>query len=208
VAAWLFGVDGGKKRLVFDDEPDLFYAARVSNQIDLEQTATHGEFSIYFRCEPYAYGVELPYDAYDMASPTIMYRDLHSTDEYVFSGNLFNGYGFQVNNYGTAAVGPIIRIYNPNGNAISIKLNNPIPDPDETFFISTFPSGVLDMTIDMSNYLCYHEYTGVGGVTVRDNYLHLTSGSWFKLRPGYNNMFLFGFGGAGTVRFDFLPRFY
>lgn len=55
VAAWLHS-----KRhevLVFDDEPDVYYMAKVANQLDLEQTVAMGRFSVQFNCEPLAYSI-------------------------------------------------------------------------------------------------------------------------------------------------------
>jgi len=55
IAAWLYSAT--RQALVFDDEPGLYYMARVSNQLDLEQTAALGKFTVDFRCEPLAYSV-------------------------------------------------------------------------------------------------------------------------------------------------------
>jgi len=52
IAVWL-GFSVGK--LVFDDEPDVYYIARVSNRLDLEQQLFRGSFRIVFSCEPYAH---------------------------------------------------------------------------------------------------------------------------------------------------------
>lgn len=57
VAAWLYTTDWAQ--LSFDDEPDRFYWARVSNQINLEQTIALGRFRVVFRCLPLAYGTEV-----------------------------------------------------------------------------------------------------------------------------------------------------
>lgn len=53
IAAWLFTTE--KVELVFDDEPDLFYMAKVTNQIDLPEAPGYGEFTVQFRCDPHAY---------------------------------------------------------------------------------------------------------------------------------------------------------
>jgi len=52
VAAWL----KDKGQLMFDDEPDKYYMARIYNQVGIEQSAGfNGEFQIDFECEPFAY---------------------------------------------------------------------------------------------------------------------------------------------------------
>ncbi|SDH77614.1 putative phage tail component, N-terminal domain-containing protein [Aneurinibacillus thermoaerophilus] len=56
IAAWLYSKD--KQRLVFDDEPGVFYLGRLVNQIDLEALIRFGKFTLQFRCDPFAYSVQ------------------------------------------------------------------------------------------------------------------------------------------------------
>ncbi len=53
IAAWLFTKK--RERLIFDDEPDKYYMAKVANQISLDQVMYAGVFTVIFRCEPFAY---------------------------------------------------------------------------------------------------------------------------------------------------------
>ena len=53
IAAWLFTQK--RERLIFDDEPDKYYMAKVANQISLDQVMYAGVFTVIFRCEPFAY---------------------------------------------------------------------------------------------------------------------------------------------------------
>lgn len=80
IAVWLAYPEG---QLVFDDEPDVYYIARVSNRLDLDQQLFRGSFRIVFSCQPYArsffksgivasYGEGLSYDG------TIIYGGLNS----------------------------------------------------------------------------------------------------------------------------------
>lgn len=55
VSAWLFTKD--RAALIFDDEPDKYYRAKVDGAIDLEQIVYSGEFDVTFRCDPFAYAV-------------------------------------------------------------------------------------------------------------------------------------------------------
>lgn len=56
ISSWLNTDD--KKQLVFDDEPDKYYMAKVDGTINLdEEIALTGNFDVTFRCEPYAYSV-------------------------------------------------------------------------------------------------------------------------------------------------------
>lgn len=51
IAKWL----SGKGKLRFDDEPELYYEARVYNSISLDQVAKNGIFTVIFECQPFAY---------------------------------------------------------------------------------------------------------------------------------------------------------
>ena len=50
IAAWL----SGRGKLVFDDEPDKYYDAKIYQNIPLEQIAYSGIFSVIFECQPFA----------------------------------------------------------------------------------------------------------------------------------------------------------
>ena len=56
IAAWLYQTD--RKVLVFDDEPTMYYDAKVEGSIDFEQVMKHGKFTLTFRCAPLAYTAE------------------------------------------------------------------------------------------------------------------------------------------------------
>lgn len=51
IAFWLQGYG----ELVFDDEPDKIYDARIEESLDLSQVAYSGEFIVNFICQPFAY---------------------------------------------------------------------------------------------------------------------------------------------------------
>lgn len=55
ISAWLN--TRSKVQLIFDDEPDKYYLAKLSTQIDITQKYTLGQFALVFRCEPYAYSI-------------------------------------------------------------------------------------------------------------------------------------------------------
>lgn len=55
VAAWLF--TRARSSLIYDDEPDLYYMAKVANQLDLEPMIAAGQFSVQWRCLPLAYSI-------------------------------------------------------------------------------------------------------------------------------------------------------
>lgn len=57
IAAWLAC---GEKQLIFDDEPDKYYLAKVVNKLDLDnQIVTVKRFTAQFRCRPFKFGLYL-----------------------------------------------------------------------------------------------------------------------------------------------------
>lgn len=50
VAYWL----SGSGNLIFDDEPEKAYTAKIISQISLEQFVTTGMATVVFRCQPFA----------------------------------------------------------------------------------------------------------------------------------------------------------
>ncbi len=51
IAAWL----SQKGRLLFDDEPGVFYIGRLYSDVGLSQKNGVGSFTLQFDCEPFAY---------------------------------------------------------------------------------------------------------------------------------------------------------
>lgn len=50
IAAWL-STDNWS-RLIFDDDPNYYYQAKVVSEIGVEQIVQFGEFTVVFRCKP------------------------------------------------------------------------------------------------------------------------------------------------------------
>ena len=51
IASWLASIE--KKPLIFDDDLSYTYNAIVESQVNKEQIARYGEFTVVFRCDPY-----------------------------------------------------------------------------------------------------------------------------------------------------------
>lgn len=50
----------GAKPLIFNDDPSVFYSARLGNQIPLEQLGAYGTFTLLFVCpDPFTYEVDV-----------------------------------------------------------------------------------------------------------------------------------------------------
>lgn len=199
LAKWLYGTKNDKGRLIFTDEPDLFYNAKLNNKIDIEQTITMGEFTLAFRCDPHAYSTEYAKDAYDLNSPTLLYRELTANDKYLFE-NLSNGDIFTVNNYGSATVAPTLLINNPSRNNLEISLMNTAgTEKVAELFIKDFPNGVTLLTLDMNKFMCYRPNG--------ENKLDMVYGNWWELESGFNKIYVTGFGGEGSIEFIFNAKF-
>ena len=72
-AGWLGFSEG---RIVFDDEPAVYYVGRVSNKIDFVQAFKRGFFTLVFECRPFAYSV----NGFD-----ITYTDVNQNRNFRFS---------------------------------------------------------------------------------------------------------------------------
>lgn len=90
ISAWLH--TPARAKLIFDDEPGVFYWAKLINPVDLQQMFVLGEFSLQFRCLPYAYSV----------SPVVVEQELAS------------GESITLANAGTANTPVFIEITNPS----------------------------------------------------------------------------------------------
>lgn len=57
IANWLYNEE--RRELIFDDEDDKYYLGKLEASIDPEQiTSRVAQFTLQFRCEPFAYGGE------------------------------------------------------------------------------------------------------------------------------------------------------
>lgn len=245
LAAWLYGPEptmtnsiisqdwqniGGYGWLVFDDEPDIQYRAKVANKIDFEQTVTLGEFSIFFRCEPYGYSVETSQFSNDGINTnlnifkedkdinsathnqliylpgvadkytTIAYRKLKPTDKYYFE-NVINTLTASINNFGTAPVKPRIFLEGLSGDYIDI--NGTVYDIDND-------PDILGVTIDYENFSCYALNSSLITPTDplgKENKLINVTGDWWQLNPGYNTIPITGVFSCNSIQFIFYAKF-
>jgi predicted phage tail component-like protein len=207
VASWLYG-NGKKQQLIFSDEIDLFYLGRLQNQIDLEQVVTFGEFTLQFRCEPFAYGVELAKDAYDENSPMFPYRDINETDSYTYIETGTNPFLTPINNYGTSNAYPLLRVvlFNIAGRTTPIKIwNNGVIGGEiysKQILLTDFPDN--EVYIDMEKYMAY-TLEGGGGTFV--NALQFIEGEFWHLLSGVNNINIDGLEIGESIEFIFRARF-
>jgi predicted phage tail component-like protein len=171
-AQWFFN-KGERLKLVFSDEPDVYYDCRLANQISLEQVASFGSFTLQFRCFPFAIAIEEAKNVYELASPTTLYRPIAPDDDYTFT-NLSSGDNVVVNNYGTAPVKPTFIVSNFDGSYFRIDMGDKFIKVDT----SSLTSALRTYYIDCERYQVY--YTNSGN---KINMLGKTTGDFLELQP-------------------------
>lgn len=95
IALWL----SEPGRLSFDDEPELYYQARIYSAIPLEQTLAVGTFTLLFECQPFARG--------ESASTSATITANGQKVGIPYQGTQPAGCRIVLKNTGTAAVGGI-----------------------------------------------------------------------------------------------------
>lgn len=172
ISRWL---NCGETQLIFDDEPGLFYLAKMNNRVDLEtQVVALREFSVQFKCRPYAYST------------------VQSTEQIQFGQGLQFGYGYRfdmtpmVFNINTPST---ISVYNPGdyvkpvivitGTADEIELSC---NGKTLSFNSALGSGET-LTLDCSKYQS----------TVSNlNANNAITGTYFEFKSGNNTLYVSG----------------
>ncbi|MED0676993.1 distal tail protein Dit [Aneurinibacillus thermoaerophilus] len=185
IAAWLYSKD--KQRLIFDDEPDLYYYGRIANQIDLETLIRFGKFTLQFRCDPFSYLIENASELI-LDSDITLNRDIRVDDKYSFV--VTSPVTVEVNNFGTAEVYPLLQVTG-SFTTLSVTANGKTLQYTESLTNQTLEIDGERMT------------SKVGTL----NKLNKISGAFLELVPGINSVQIGGTGLNCTVSFLFAPRF-
>ena len=176
-AQWLYN-KGRRLKLVFDDEPDVYYDCCLANQVSIEQVFTFGAFTLQFRAYPIAIALEYAKDLYELNSPTILHRPIRlEDDDFIFEEVASNSY-ITVNNYGTAPVRPIMKVTNFNGDYFRFNVGDK--------FIKVETAAVGNGTgpiyyVDCERYQVYYYLSSAS--TTKVNMLNKTTGDFFELEP-------------------------
>ncbi len=199
IAQWLYTEDYA--RLIFDDEPDKYYMAKVYSEVPLESLYSLGSANIVFECQPYAQYVlgsadELTWDTL-----------LNWNSEYLWTGSENYRLGvtsspapLTVNNPGTREIG----IGSPQGSRFKVIITGSFTN----FTVSmngkslSYNEPLAAETLEIDNINC----TVKAGV----NKLSVCSGdldSFLTLKPGMNTMIFAGAGLNCSVIIDFIPQF-
>jgi predicted phage tail component-like protein len=186
VAAWLAGGEG---ELVFDDSLDVYYLARVSNKLDLENQIESGRpFTVYFKCRPFAIQRDST-ESITLDSWISLDSDIRLDDVYSF--DVSGTKTVEVNNFGTHSVKPVIEIVG-NFTTISFTLNG------KTL---TYSEAITGETLIIDNALMIAKK----GSSIKNTKL---TGDWLTLPAGINSIQISGAGLNCTVTFKFRPLYY
>lgn len=185
IAAWLAC---GEKQLVFDDEPDKFWLARVANRLDLEnQIVSLKRFTIQFKCRPFAYWGQTT-DNLILDSDILLDSDIRLDEEYSFS--ITGVTTVEVNNVGTRDTKPVIEVTG-QFTTLAITVNGKTMTYNEAL-----SSGTLRVD-------CEHMQVAIGS-TNKTNAVN----DFIKIPVGINEVQIGGTGLNCTVSFIFRPQFY
>ncbi len=214
IASWLSGL-GGERNLVFSDETDKYYVAKIYSEIGLANLFKIGQATILFECQPFAYALPCAYDvAYNYDSSAfydtgLIYPNCMTVYDSYFLAPYFvtrnansrqwMGFGWSYNpqmtglyNYATIKTPFTITIYG--------QANNPRVYQETTsaeFTISANMTSGSTLVIDSE------------AMTVKlngANYLHKMTGDFLNLEVGGNGFFFYGVAPQAEVTFDFLHQ--
>lgn len=177
--------------LWFDDEADKVYIARVYDPIDPDEIVNDLEFKVTFDCQPIA---DCKYLASEIILDTDIIldgTDIRLDDEYVFT--VTNAMSFEVNNFGTFEVRPVISIYG-SFTTFSININGKQLNYNEAISNAT-------VEIDNENYTI--EKGAVNKIGICTGALN----TFLDLQPGINTIAVDGSNLNCTVSFIFKPKY-
>lgn len=210
IASWLNAYDGSKN-LIFDDETDKWYTAKIYSEIGLSNLFRLGEATIIFECEPFAYATLQQYDVdrdYDDGhdyNDDLIYPNQRTVYDWYFLAPFFNvrnadsrewcGFAWSYNphmtslyNHATIKTPFTITIYGEVENPRIVQEGT-----TATFTISADMTAGSTMIIDSDTMTV--TYNGV-------NYLDKMTGTFIDLEVGANGFFFYGTNPKAEVTFD------
>jgi predicted phage tail component-like protein len=196
IAYWLSGFSG-TKNLIFSDEPDKQYIAKIYSEIGLANLFKVGECKVQFECEPFAYYLASTGEQQTWSS--ILTWD----NDYLAWFGSFSGYTLDVTanvtatftNYGTFNVRPTFRI---TGSFTDFT----ITQGTATLTYTEAITGSQTLTIDCEN------YTVALGTTNKMTEISGTATAEFiELATGSNTLIFSGTSMNASVTVDFTARY-
>jgi len=143
IAAWLAC---GEKPLIFDDEVDKYYIAKVVNKLDLDnQIVSVKRFTVQFRCRPFKFGIYL--EGSDIWDVFNFEEDISQVTEFDVVGNST----VNIVNVGRK-VSPTINV-NANMSIIIGGITYNLTPGDNTFYGLKFINGNNPITINGTGHI-------------------------------------------------------
>lgn len=188
IAAWLS--TSVRQPLIFDDEPDKYYLAKVYDSISPEEIADTGIVSVKFECEPFAYLLVSTAEEITWGSNISWGSDVTwgNSSNYTFS--ISSPKEIMVDNPGTYKLRPVI-VITGSFSSISISVNG------KTF---NYTEAVSNETVTINN----AKYTVKKGSV---NKLNISAGDFLELNPGENDITVSGADLNCTITIDFKPLY-
>ena len=192
IAVWLNGFNGSQQ-LIFDDEPDKYYSAKIYSEIGLSNLFKTGEARIILECDPFAYALENT-GYFHTWTAGFTWTSSHTWgQEYTFT--ITANTTATITNVGTFTARPSFIITGSFGD-LTMTFGTATLSYNETVTSSQ------TLTIDCEN------YTALLGTT---NKLSVISGSastdFFEFTTGSNTVIFSGTSANFTVTIDFAPRY-
>ena len=207
IASWLNAYDGSKN-LIFDDETDKWYVAKIYSEIGLSNLFRLGEATVIFECEPFAYAILGEYDEtyeYDTGQnydTGLIYPNSRFYGSYFLApffivnakdwcgfSWIYNPHMTSLYNHATIKTPFTITIYG--------EVENPRIVHEQTtaeFTISANMTAGSTMIINSDTMTITLNGT---------NYLHKMTGDFLDLEVGANGFFFYGTNPQAEVTFDF-----
>jgi predicted phage tail component-like protein len=199
VAAWLRTKT--RAELIFDDEPDVKYMAKLANQLDLEPLAFAGKTKVMFRCLPFAlYQVSTGEDVIlDSYLPLDSWVTLNPGEDFTIS--ITGDTTFDIDYMGTQEVG----LGSHDGSKFDIIIIGSF---------TTLSLGLNGKTINYTASLAGQTLTidnvnATVKIGVENKLAYCTGdiGEFLKMIPGNNTAIISGTGLNCTVLFNFRPQY-
>lgn len=175
ISAWLS--TGDWRRLILNDEPDKYYLAKITKEINLKSVWESGRADLEFECQPFAY----------------------SLDEKIVNATCNGSLNLQFDNEGTRKINyrspfgsKFLMTLTGSWTNLSISLNGVTltynkPASSETLIIDNYE---LEVSQNGSN-----TFLNLGG----------DIDQFFEIIPGTNNLLVSGVGVNATVTITYIP---
>lgn len=201
IADWL--ASDTWEKLILGDEPDKYYLARVSNEIDLERLTSSGEARVSFVCQPFAYMAEdINTDStWEDASFTwLTSLTWGMSTNYSFSATGETSFTF--NNPGTRA----INYKSPQGSKFNIIIDGVFRNLTLTLNGKTLTHGdyLASGTFTIDNYNMEVNLNGDNDLSEMSGDL----GTFLEILPGENTITVSGTSLDAEITLDFIPMWY